>query len=366
MEGEEMQFHAADGALAESGTSKSNEASLQKKHQAMIGRLSNRHQSRTGGSGGNSTRSAEDDNSVSTAASFATKFSESKRSIHSLIANSSSVDPSALRSHLDGISSSIAALEQLVAESSYSLPSYELRSALKSVAELKQAVENQSAELLPKKKFSFRNKSAATATKFPAAVQPKDPGLPKQQPPVLVIRDSPGLRNAKEVTLTKNFRGLGIGEFTVADLDGCEVRLIGCINALFFNRLRNCRVYTGPVIGSVLIEQVENCVFVLASHQIRIHNAIGCDFYLRVRSRPIIEDCSRVRFAPYCLRYEGIEKELKEAGLGDESGNWANVDDFKWLRAVPSPNWSVLEESQRIECFEINESIDGNENTRTD
>ncbi|CAI0441649.1 unnamed protein product [Linum tenue] len=357
-----MQSSAADGVLAEYGSSKPMEASLQKKRQAMIDRLSNRHQSRTA-TAGNSTRSADDDNPDSAVAS---KFSESKCSIDSLLDKSSSVDSSAIRSHFDGISSSIAALEQLVAESSYSLPSYELRSALKSVAELKQRLENQSAELLPKKKFSFRNKSATTAAKSSAAVRPKDPELPKQQPPVLVIRESPGFRNAEEVTLTKNFRGSGIGEFTASDLDSCEVRLIGCINALFINRLRNCRVYTGPVIGSVLIEQVENCVFVLASHQIRIHDASGCDFYLRVRSRPIIEDCSRVRFAPYCLSYEGIEVELKEAGLGDESGNWGNVDDFKWLRAVQSPNWSVLEESQRIECFEIHESGDGNENPQTD
>lgn len=134
------------------------------------------------------------------------------------------------------------------------------------------------------------------------------------------------------------------------------MRLIGCINALFVNRLRNCRVYTGPVIGSILLEEVENCVFVLASHQIRIHYAKNCDFYLRVRSRPIIEDCGGVRFAPYCLRYVGIEEDLTKAGLEEEKENWGNVDDFKWLRAVKSPNWSVLEESERIGCVEIEDS----------
>ncbi|CAN1223201.1 Tubulin-folding cofactor C [Linum perenne] len=327
------------------------EAALQKKHQAMIDRLSNRHQSR---SISNSNRPLEDNST----ASFSSKFTGSKNSLESLLAKSSSFahDPSVLRSHLDGISSSIASLEQLVAENSYSLPSYELRSALKSVAELKQSLENVSAELLPKKKFSFRNKSA-TGSKFSAPVQPKEPEIPT---PAFMIRESPGFRNREKETLTKNFKGLGIGEFTVSGLDSCEVRLTGCVNALFFNRLKNCRVYTGPVIGSVLIEEVEDCVFVLASHQIRIHNARGCDFYLRVRSRPIIEDCSRVRFAPYCLRYDGIEEELKEAGLEEESGKWANVDDFKWLKALQSPNWSVMEESQGVGCIEIKDL--GNEN----
>ncbi|MCD9637792.1 hypothetical protein HAX54_021291 [Datura stramonium] len=53
-------------------------------------------------------------------------------------------------------------------------------------------------------------------------------------------------------------------------------------------------------------------------NEIRIHQAKGCDFYLRARSRPIIEDSNGVRFAPYCLKYDGIEKDLEEANLGEE------------------------------------------------
>ncbi|KAJ8770852.1 hypothetical protein K2173_021767 [Erythroxylum novogranatense] len=108
------------------------------------------------------------------------------------------------------------------------------------------------------------------------------------------------------------------------------------------------------------MEDVENCVFVLASHQIRIHCAKRCDFYGRVRSRPIIEDCGGLRFAPYCLKYDGIEDDLKEAGQDEESGNWSNVDDFKWLRATQSPNWSVLDEGERVGSIEIEVLDNGN------
>ncbi|EYU23996.1 hypothetical protein ABFS82_12G011600 [Erythranthe guttata] len=87
------------------------------------------------------------------------------------------------------------------------------------------------------------------------------------------------------------------------------------------DKLINCKVYVGVVMSSVLIEGAEVCVFVLGAHQIRIHNAKNCDFYLRVRSRPIIEDCNGVRFAPYCSSYKGIEKDLTDANLGEENGN---------------------------------------------
>ncbi|KAG9138385.1 hypothetical protein Leryth_001566 [Lithospermum erythrorhizon] len=168
--------------------------------------------------------------------------------------------------------------------------------------------------------------------------------------------DSPGFKDRENEVLVKDFRNSEVGEFVLVNLEGCEVRLIGCFRALFVHKLKNCRVYVGPVHGSVLIEEVEDCVFVLASHQIRIHHAKRCDFYLRVRSRPIIEDSNAVRFAPYCLRYDEIDEDLEKANLGEESGNWGNVDDFKWLRAVQSPNWSVLREDDRIGTICISSS----------
>ncbi|TXG61490.1 hypothetical protein EZV62_012853 [Acer yangbiense] len=154
----------------------------------------------------------------------------------------------------------------------------------------------------------------------------------------------------------KNFKGSKIGEFTLSDLDSCEVKLIECVNALFVNRLKNCKIYAGPVVGSILIEEVEDCVFVLASHQIQIHFARRSDFYLRLRSRPIIEDSDGVRFTNYCLKYEGIEEDLAVAMLDEETGNWANVDDFKWLRAMQSPNWSILPEEERVGDVDLTNS----------
>ncbi|KAF3547230.1 hypothetical protein DY000_02009204 [Brassica cretica] len=165
-------------------------------------------------------------------------------------------------------------------------------------------------------------------------------GSQTESPNVAVVRDSPGFRNKHGETLSKSFKS-----------SSCQVKLIGAVNALFVHGLRNWSVYAGPVIGSILIDDVEDSVFVMASHQIRIHRAKKCDLYL---SRPIIEDSNGIRFAPYSLDYEGIEEDLKTE---EETESWANVDDFLWLRAVHSPNWSVLPEEERLSLVSI--SSDG-------
>ncbi|XP_010446561.1 PREDICTED: tubulin-folding cofactor C-like [Camelina sativa] len=329
---------------------------LQKKHHDMLERLSARHQARKSDLPDTSSSSS----TLESTSSFLAKFSDAKRSIESRIAesrlvssssSSSATDSSKLKSDLADISSAINNLEKLLAENSYFLPSYEVRSSLKIVSDLKQSLESLSAELIPKKKFSFKSKS--TTKKLPEIQKPGVVSPPPNVPVPVPVRDSPGLRNKHGETLVKSFKGSSIGEFTLSDLDSCQVQLTGTVNALFLHRLKNCNVYTGPVVGSILIDDVQDCVLVLASHQIRIHCARKSDFYLRVRSRPIIEDSNGVRFAPYCLDYQGIEEDLKKAGLDEETKNWSNVDDFKWLRAVQSPNWSVLPEEERVSSVSI-------------
>lgn len=79
----------------------------------------------------------------------------------------------------------------------------------------------------------------------------------------------------------------------------------------------------------------------------RIHAAHRSDLYLRVRSHPIIEHSSALRFAPYAPSYEGAGADLEAQGLEPDSGMWRQVNDFGWLRATPSPHWEVMPGGQR-------------------
>ncbi|KAK4353084.1 hypothetical protein RND71_028602 [Anisodus tanguticus] len=335
------------------------DSTLQRKHAAMIKRLSNIHQYRL-------TRKPDpESNSTS---SFLSRFSKSKSSIESTLSQiRQTPDPHSnptLKSELDNVSMSIADLEKLVAENTFSLPSYEVRTCLKTITDLKQFVEQVTGEVIPRKKFLFKNKSTKKITtqndiisEVPIRVENNNSPNAESKNSVFRVLDSPGFRGKENEVLVKEFNkgndNEEIREFVLSDLTGCEVKLMGCVRALFVHKLIDCKVYVGPVFGSVLIEEVTNCVFMMASHQIRIHQAKRCDFYLRARSRPIIEDSNGVRFAPYCLKYDGIEKDLEEANLGEETGNWSNVDDFKWLRIVQSPNWSILPENERPGTVDI-------------
>lgn len=353
----------------------------QKKHTAILNRLSILHQSRLQQSA--ARRSALDSSpSFESVQSFLAIFGNAKRSVEGdlnhcrALAASNSDAKSQIKLELDKISAAISNMEKLVAEKSYFLPPYEVRSSLDVIGELKGMVESANTDLAPRKKFSFKNKASSkmgTAVSAEMAVDSKDSNASEMGTAVssemavdskisnaaklkFVSWDSPGFRNMHNEILVKRFVGSeSEGEFSVTDLESCDVYLKGRLRALFIHRLKNCRIFTGPVLGSILMEEVTGCLLMLSSHQIRIHQAINCDFYLRVRSRPIVEDCSGVRFAPYRLFYKGIDKDLSDSGLEVETGNWSNVADFRWLRAMQSPNWSLLPEEEFLDVQDVSE-----------
>jgi hypothetical protein len=118
-------------------------------------------------------------------------------------------------------------------------------------------------------------------------------------------------------------------------------------------------IVVGRVDGPVHITAVSNSIIVVAARQVRIHECKDVDFYLHCSSHPIIEDCSHVRFAPlpspyvrpFLLAYSAHTHQHKSqitASTAPEENQWDQVDDFKWLKAGPSPNWTTLSEAGRL------------------
>lgn len=151
----------------------------------------------------------------------------------------------------------------------------------------------------------------------------------------------------------------------LTDITGCvvDMSMATPTSAPFANlALRDISrslVVAGNVSGPVHITGVKDSIVVVAARQARIHECVNVDFYLYCSSHPIIEDCSGVRFAPlpsaYVSGYRRLDArrpmtdDVLQIGLDDPSKNqWDQVDDFKWLKAEKSPNWSVLPEEERL------------------
>ena len=135
-------------------------------------------------------------------------------------------------------------------------------------------------------------------------------------------------------------------DFVLSRLKNCTVFIADTCGAVRADRLENCKVYIGPT-RSLLVEKLEDTTLAVAAQQLRIHSATRCDFFVRMRSGPIVEHSSSARFAPYHFSYPELAQHMLAFGLAQDNGLWCKVEDFNWLRARQSPNWSVMEEGER-------------------
>ncbi|KAL5614970.1 hypothetical protein BROUX41_005037 [Berkeleyomyces rouxiae] len=165
----------------------------------------------------------------------------------------------------------------------------------------------------------------------------------------------PSFSSAKEVFLAhhSNIR-ISLPESAAAataagrltDVEECIVDMSGATRmkisfaAFAMKNISNSVVVSGTVTGPVHITAIRNSVLVIVARQVRIHECHNIDIYLHCGSRPIIEDCSNLRFAPVTEYYSPGNL------LG--ANQWDQVDDFKWLKADVSPNWSVLPEEKAV------------------
>jgi hypothetical protein len=106
--------------------------------------------------------------------------------------------------------------------------------------------------------------------------------------------------------------------------------------------------------GPAHITNVQDSVLVIKCRQFRMHECHNADVYLTCSSRPIIEDCSGIRFAKLPQTYvshipwrpltqradHGPQAHVDRDPASQDM--WDQIDDFKWLKAEQSPNWSLL------------------------
>jgi hypothetical protein len=174
------------------------------------------------------------------------------------------------------------------------------------------------------------------------------------------IPDGPGVRrpslsHATKVIITKH-AGLYLklpatashatSSGTISNLQRCVIDLsapttTAPFSALYLKNTKDSLVICGQTAGAVHITDVENSVLVISCRQFRMHGSKKVDVYLHSASRPIIEDCVGIRFAP-------MPHALESLAIAQSVNHWDQIDDFKWLKAESSPNFSLLDEAGRL------------------
>ncbi|KAI9680792.1 MAG: hypothetical protein M1817_004232 [Caeruleum heppii] len=289
----------------------------------------------------------------------------------------------------------IARLSGEVKDASTYLPAYDQRTYAETIKALSEKLQETRAAFAPKQKFSFKtarkNNSAISlqdAAEIASAQSLKIPGYKSnfsssaessiaptpntrtppneanhegphdiEQPsakhgeirkPSFSQSSSVNMTNHKDVhVILPSSASHATSSGSLTSLRRCVMDLSGPTTSkkpfagITLQNVRDSLVICGHVDGPAHVTDIQDSIIVVASRQFRMHDCKNVDVYLLSTSRPIIEGCFGIRFAPLPDVYL-IESEKST------HNQWDQVDDFKWLKAEHSPNWRVLSPQERI------------------
>ncbi|KAK0353728.1 hypothetical protein LTR91_019268 [Friedmanniomyces endolithicus] len=283
---------------------------------------------------------------------------------------------------VDHCQAGIARLSDAVKDASSVIPAYDQRTYGDAIKALSNKLQESKALFAPRPKFAFKSGGSFAQKKNASALSPSDAavladqrrkGAPGYGPgssaesslaitpaqlrsPVPERVDEEAVSQSASVKIDNRDGahiilrpsvGHATSSGTLSNLRRCVVDMSSPISTdhslagLTLKNISDSLIICGHVSGAAHLTNVRNSVIVVASRQFRMHESQGCDVYVLSSGRPIIEDCTDVRFAPLPGLYMREEDHRVE-------NQWREVDDFKWLRNEPSPNWKVLEEQQRV------------------
>jgi len=254
--------------------------------------------------------------------------------------------------NLNEIAEDLKSLSKVLHEASLFLPSYTKKMRQEELGGLAERLKKEEDRLIPKQKFGFKSKPRVVEDVKPCEEDPSpssDPSSSVSSANLITPGDSNfvTIENLDNTTLTRSDQDVSKTDVLVRNLTNVVLHLHGSPSTLRIQNVKNCKILCGPVHTSVFVEGAVNCVLFLCCQQLRTHGSTDTDIYLRVRARAIIEDCDRIRFAPYVWDHP-LSQKLHEATSMDPSlERFDAVDDFNWLIPSPSPHWTIIPQEER-------------------
>ena len=283
-------------------------------------------------------------------------FTIEKAAIENMLCDLNSLERSALRDRLDDATKLFQKLQKFVTDSFTFLPSYDVKNMQAEINKLQHELNEKRSGFMPKKKFAFSKKkpSEECREKMNAKVDGELNKLTESSD-ACTTKDIKSISTDKQDSVVfrqqiiRHENDLLEKDISFSNLKECTLTLYGSPLALHLEKLESCKVFCGPVSGSVFINNCENCVFVFPCQQLRVHDTVRSQFYLHVTSRAIIEDSHDLGFSQFNWKYEGMDDNFETSRLDRTKNNWQFVDDFNWLKTEEhSPNWYIISDEQKV------------------
>lgn len=134
--------------------------------------------------------------------------------------------------------------------------------------------------------------------------------------------------NKSDETITRNPGDLNGNQFNCANLKDCKIIVKDLCDSMLIDDCDNCEFMLASIRGSIFARSCKNCKFVMVCGQFRCVDCFECDFFMHARTGPVVESSKNVRIGCALINYPELAKHMEITGIDRFSNLWTDVHDF--------------------------------------
>ena len=153
----------------------------------------------------------------------------------------------------------------------------------------------------------------------PAPAQPQKPVVDRS---IFVQKDK---QNETIVRVPGQING---NQFVAMKLTDCKVIIHDLVDSMTLDNCKNCDFVLSAVRGSIFARNCEKCRFIMVCGQFRCRECFDCDFFMQVKTGPVIESSHDLRIGCALIAYPELLDHMQRAKLDPATNIWNDIHDF--------------------------------------
>jgi len=244
---------------------------------------------------------------------------------------------------LDALASSTTSLRKSLNDFMENLPSHDKRNYEQDLQSLERKIDALRKASITKPKFSFKRvdqKAKSPVLKAQTStVSPQTTAYLFADPTFNLTSLSSSTITAESITgLSKQHTALTISDISNSLID---LRTATILLACHVRKITGSAIILPTISGSVILDELENCLLVTQCQQFRMHSSRNITVLLHITSTPIIEASSMLRFG-------ALDPKIPMIPMSQHD----QVRDFDCPDSE-SPNWTILDTQIGSEIIDL-------------
>ena len=166
-----------------------------------------------------------------------------------------------------------------------------------------------------------------------------------------VIDRSIFVQRNKNNEIIKRFPGqINGNQFICSKLINCQVIVLDFCDSMTFDFCEDSTFILSAIRGSIFIRDCKNCKFIMVCGQFRCKGCLDCDFFMHVKTGPVIETSQNLKIGCAEISYPELYEHMEKAKINPLFNYWTDIHDFS-----PGEGHFTYVSGEKLHLNELNE-----------